>query len=86
MTAEVSHKAALLVSAAEVRRQHSELAEMYREAQEEQAEAERRAAYAESEAERHRVGSEELLGKLLKEQRQAFDAEVRVMDVGLLWI
>jgi len=75
LTAEVSHKAGLLVSAAELRRQHSELVEMYREAQEEQVAAERRAAYAESEGERHRVGSEELLGKLLKEQRQAFDAE-----------
>ena len=83
LTAEVQQNSAAISAAAEAKRALGELKELYHETQEEQVEAERRVARSESEADIERRGFEELLNKLLGEQRRSFEAETAELRARL---
>ena len=83
MTTEAREQAAALEAAAAAKRELSELSAVYHEAKAESDDAERRADMAVAEAAAQRAGNEQLLKRLLEEQRTALEADCAELRVRL---
>ena len=76
LTDDMKRKSGATAMGAAARRELSELKDMYQDAKQELDEAEKRAALAQAELATTRQSSEELIRRLLDEQRRGFEAEI----------